>query len=68
MNYHYERYYGEKDNQIKAEMQYLNNVGYKYRVLMDDFANYIFINANDSAYQIFKFIEFIRPTIDIRDI
>jgi len=64
LNYHYERYFGKRDNQIEAELRYLNQVGYRYKVLQDQFSNFVFINANDSAHRILSFIEEIKPTLD----
>ncbi len=64
LNYHYERYVGKRDNQIEAEMRYLKQVGYRYKLLQDEMANYVFINANDSAYRILSFIEQITPELD----
>ena len=64
LNYHYERYFGKRDNQIEAELRYLDQVGYRYKVLQDQFANYVFINANDSAHRILAYIDIIKPTLD----
>jgi len=64
LNYHYERYFGKRDNQIEAELRYLDQVGYRYKVLQDQFANYVFINANDSAHRILSYIDIIKPTLD----
>ena len=64
LNYHYERYFGKRDNQIEAEMRYLEQVGYRYKVLQDQFANYVIINANDSAQRILSYIDIIKPTLD----
>jgi hypothetical protein len=64
LNYHYERYFGKRDNQIEAEMRYLNQVGCRYKLVKDEFANYVFINANDSVNRILSFIEQISPALD----
>lgn len=64
LNYHYERYFGKRDNQIEAEMRYLNQVGYRYKLVKDEFANYVFINANDSVNRILSYIEQISPALD----
>lgn len=64
LNYHHERYFGKRDNQIEAEMRYLKHVGYRYKVLKDQFANYVFINANDSVQRIKSYIEQITPYLD----
>ena len=64
LNYHYERYVGKRDNQIEAEMRYLDQVGYRYKLIRDGLANYVFINANDSVNRILSFIDQIKPEID----
>lgn len=64
LNYHYERYVGKRDHQIEAEMRYLKQVGYRYKLIQDQFANYVFINANDSAKRIISFIDEIKESID----
>ena len=64
LNYHYERYFGKRDNQIEAELRYLKQVGYRYKLLQDPFANYVFINANDSIQRVLSYIEKIRPFLD----
>jgi hypothetical protein len=64
LNYHYERYFGKRDNQVEAEMRYLNKVGYRYKLVKDELANYVFINANDSVDRILAFIDQISPELD----
>lgn len=64
LNYHYERYFGKRDNQVEAEMRYLKWVGYRYRLLRDNVANYVFINANDSVHRILSYLEQIKPALD----
>ena len=64
LNYHYERYVGKRDNQVEAEMRYLNQVGYRYKLVKDELANYVFINANDSVDRILSFIEQISTELD----
>jgi len=64
LNYHYERYHGKRDNQIEAEIRYLKQVGYRYKLLQDQMANYVFVNANDSVYRVLAFIEQIKPKLD----
>ena len=64
LNYHYERYVGKRDNQVEAEMRYLNQVGYRYKLVKDELANYVFINANDSVDRILSFIEQIATELD----
>ncbi|PLX01019.1 MAG: hypothetical protein C0591_00060, partial [Marinilabiliales bacterium] len=68
LNYHYERYFGKRDNQVEAEMRYLNQVGYRYKLVKDQFANYVFINANDSAQRIRSFIDQISSELDTNKI
>lgn len=64
LNYHYERYVGKRDNQVEAELLYLEQVSYRYKVVQDDFSNYVFINANDSAHRILNYIREMKPTLD----
>lgn len=64
LNYHYERYFGKRDNQVKAEQCYLNNVGYRYKVLKDNVANYVFINMNDSIHRVLEYIELTEKDLD----
>jgi hypothetical protein len=64
LNYHYERYIGIRDNQIEAEMRYLKQVGYRYKLLQDRNANYVFINANDSANRIRQFLDLVKPKLE----
>jgi hypothetical protein len=64
LNYHYERYVGKRDNQIEAELRYLKQVGYRYRLLQDQNANYVFINANDSAHRIRQYLDRVRPQLE----
>ena len=64
LNFHYERYFGKKDHQFEAEMRYLENVGYRYKLVTDNFANYVFINMNDSIDRILNYLNIISPNID----
>ncbi len=64
LNYHYERYFGKRDHEIEAEMRYLKQVGFRYKLLKDNLANYVFINANDSVQRILTFLNDIRPYLD----
>lgn len=64
LNYHYERYYGKHDHQIEAEMRYLRKAKCRYKLLKDNFANYVFINANDSIKRVLSFIRQIKPELD----
>jgi len=67
LNYHYERYYGKRDHEIEAEMRYLNKVGYRYKLVKDNLANYVFINANDSVQRILSYINQIKPQLDYNE-
>ena len=42
LNYHYERWNGIRENQVDAEIKYINNIGYRYKLVKDNFANYLF--------------------------
>ena len=64
INYHYERYHGKRDNQIEAELKYVKQVGYRYKMLQDQFANYVFINANDSAHRILAYLDLMKPELE----
>jgi len=64
LNYHYERYVGDKTHQNEAELRYLSNVGYRYKLIKDNFANYLFINMNDSIDRIAEYVEKIKPEIN----
>ena len=64
LNYHYERYNGSHAHQVEAEMRYMRKAKCRYKVVKDDFANYVFINANDSAKRILSYINMMRPKLD----
>jgi predicted phosphodiesterase len=64
LNYHYERYFGKRDHQFEAEMRYIKNVGYRYKLVTDNYANYVFVNMNDSIDRILNFLNIISPNID----
>ncbi len=64
LNYHYERYSGKHTHQVEAEMRYMRKANCRYKVLKDDFANYVFINANDSVKRILSYINKVRPLLD----
>lgn len=64
LNYHYERYIGDKTHQNIAELRYLSNVGYRYKLLKDNFANYLFINMNDSIDRIAEYVKKIKSDIN----
>ena len=64
LNYHYERYAGKRDNQFEAEQRYIENVGYRYKVLKDNIANYVFVNMNDSIDRIISYLDFIDKDIN----
>ncbi len=64
MNYHYERYYGINDNQWEAETRFLNNIGYRYKTIEDDIANYMLINTNDSIQRIKNYLDIMLPKLN----
>lgn len=64
LNYHWERWEGSREHQFEAEMNYVNEVGYRYKVLQDNFANYVFINPNDSIDRVLSYIDIIKPKLD----
>lgn len=64
LNYHYERYIGDKTHQNEAELRYLSNVGYRYKLLKDNFANYLLINMNDSIDRIKEYVEKIKTELN----
>jgi len=64
MNYHYERYFGNKENQWEAEMRFLNYVGYRYKSIEDDVANYMMINMNDSLDRIKDYLTLMLPGLN----
>ena len=64
LNYHYERYNGNHDHQVEAEMRYLKKAKCRYKLVKDNLANYVFVNANDSIKRVLAFLNFIRPQLD----
>lgn len=64
LNYHYERWNGKRDNQFEAEMRYIDRVGYRYKLLKDKFANYVFTNPNDSLDRFLEYLDIVRPQFD----
>ena len=64
LNYHFERYFGKRDHQYEAEIRYINHVGYRYKLLKDDFANYLFFNPNDSLDRVLSYLNIIKPNFD----
>lgn len=64
LNYHYERWNGSRENQFKAEMKYIEKVGYRYKLMQDNYANYVFINPNDSIDRVLEFLDIIKPELD----
>ena len=57
LNFHYERYNGIRDNQFIAEKRYIDNIGYRYKILSGETANFVFINMNDSLSRISKYLK-----------
>lgn len=64
LNYHYERYNGNFDHQFEAEQCFLKNVGYRYKTLKDNVANYVFINLNDSIDRVLEYLEIAEKELD----
>jgi hypothetical protein len=64
MNYHYERYFGVRENQWEAESRYLDKVGYRYLTLEDNVANYMLINMNDSIDRIDEYLSIMLPELN----
>ena len=52
------------NNDKEAEEVYLSNIGYRYKLIIDNFTNYILINSNDSVNHIIDFLVAIKPDID----
>ncbi len=64
VNYHYERWVGSRENQFEAEMRYINRIGYRYKLMKDEFANYMFLNPNDSLDRFLNYIDLMKPHWD----
>lgn len=64
MNYHYERYHGNRENQWEAESRYLDKIGYRYLTLEDELANYMLINMNDSLPRIKDYLTQMLPQLN----
>lgn len=64
INYYSEREEGVYDKQWEAEGRYLQKVGYRYKLVKDNIANYLFLNLNDSLDRIDDYIGKIGPSID----
>jgi len=64
LNYHYERWDGSREHQFEAEMKYIEKVGYRYKIMQDNFANYVFINPNDSINRVLSYLDIIKPELD----
>ncbi len=64
LNFHYERYNGIRDNQFIAEKRYVENIGYRYKVLKSKFANFVFINMNDSLDRIVTYLDAANGIMD----
>lgn len=64
INYHTERWYGDHTNQWKAETNYLERVGYRYKVIEDNLANYLILNLNDSLPRIESYLDKMEAKID----
>ncbi len=64
LNYHYERWVGSREHQYEAEMTYINRIGYRYKLMKDEFANYMFLNPNDSIDRFLNYIDLMKPHWD----
>lgn len=64
MNYHYERWFGINENQWEAELRFLKYVGYRYKTIEDDVANYMVINMNDSIDRIINYLDLMLPKLN----
>lgn len=64
LNYHYERYVGKTDNQFEAEQRYIENISYRYKLLNDVNANFVFINMNDSVERVLQYLKSIEKYLD----
>lgn len=63
LNYHYERYNGSREHEFEAEMRFLNNVGYRYKVIESNLDNFILLNMNDSIDRVIKYIQIAKSKI-----
>jgi hypothetical protein len=64
MNYHYERYVGNRENQWEAESRFLKYIGYRYKTIEDDVANYMVVNMNDSLDRIVDYLDLMLPQLN----
>ena len=64
LNYHYERWEGSREHEFEAEMKYIDHVGYRYKLLQDNFANYVFINPNDSIDRVLSYLDIMKSQLD----
>lgn len=64
LNFHYERYFGKHDHQFEAESRYIDHVGYRYKTVKDNFANYVFVNMNDSIDRVLSYLNTTQANLD----
>ena len=64
LNFHSERGIGDTKHQFEAERRYLEMIGYRYKLVKDNFANYLFLNLNDSLARLEGFINKMNPLIE----
>lgn len=64
VNFHEERFHGRTGDQWEAETRYLQHVDYRYKVIRDNFANYILLNTNDSIGRIEAYLDTMSKHID----
>ncbi len=62
--YHIERYNGILEHQWEAEERFLSHVGYRYRTIEDNIANYMILNLNDSLFRIKEYLELMLPKLN----
>jgi hypothetical protein len=64
INYFRERAIGIRKNQWETENNYLQKIGYRYKLIKDNFANYLLLNLNDSLSRIENYLTKIDAEID----
>jgi len=57
LNFHDDRYNGKTGSQWQAESLYLEQVGYRYKVMRDNFANFVLLNMNDSIGRLENYMD-----------
>jgi predicted phosphodiesterase len=57
LNFHDDRYNGRTGSQWQAESLYLEQVGYRYKTVRDNYANFLLLNMNDSIGRIENYLD-----------